>query len=81
MLHKFVNQAIISGTNESNHLLEHLKNPLIAGVPKALSSVILDFKQSFEPPFDPADNLLKRRKRRETDNKVTNFERLDNRWQ
>ena len=80
MLHKFVNQAIISGTNESNHLLEHLNNPLLAGVPKALSSVILDFKNSFDPFSEPSDNLLKQRKRRENDNEVNSFESLDNRW-
>ena len=79
MLHKFVNQAIISGTNESNHLLEHLKNPLLAGVPKALSSAILDFKHSVEPFSDPTDNLLKQRKRREDESEVTSFESLDNR--
>ena len=79
MLHKFVNQAMFAGTNESNHLFQHIKNPLLAGVPKALSSVILDFKHSFEPFSDPADNLLKQRKRRDDDGVVLSFKSLDNR--
>ena len=43
---------MIEGTSESNNLLHHLDDPLLAGVPKALSSVILDFKHSFESSTD-----------------------------
>ena len=70
---------MIAGTNESNHLLQHIQNPLLAGVPRALSSVILDFKNSFEPFQDPADNLVKQRKRRENDSEISSFESLDKR--
>ena len=56
---------MIEGTNESNNILQHLNNPLLAGVPKALSSVILDFKHSFESSSDKNENVLKKRSRRD----------------
>ena len=56
---------MIEGTNESNSLLQHLNDPLLAGVPKALSSVILDFKHSFKSSSGKNENVLEKRSRRD----------------
>ena len=70
---------MMAGKDESSNILQHLNNPLLAGIPKALSSVILDFQNSVERNSNQTKDIFKNRNRREDDGTIYSFPSFQNR--
>ena len=63
----------------SDNILQQLNNPLLAGIPKALSSVILDFQNSVDSTSNQSKEIFKKRNRREDDKTMYSFPSFQNR--
>ena len=69
----------MAGNDEYDNILQHLNNPLLAGIPKALSSVILDFQNSVESSSNQTKDIFKNRNRREDDKFMYSYPSFQNR--
>ena len=79
LFENFVTGAMMAGNDEYDNILQHLNNPLLAGIPKALSSVILDFQNSVESSSNQTKDIFKNRNRREDDKFMYSYPSFQNR--
>ena len=75
----FVTGAMMKSKDGSDNILQQLNNPLLAGIPKALSSVILDFQNSVGSTYNQSKDIYKKRNRREDDKSIYSFPSFQNR--